>query len=288
MTENNSSNGKDVAKLSRRGLLTLGTMLAGVGGLGTLSGTASAHGLMAFRDAFIGNDGDEEGLGSKGWLFFAKDTGNVYYHNGNSWQEFPIDSGELSDTDSDGLLEAPEHDGIDVKTVEADEIHLGADQDGDESEWRLDADSTDTARFYSWDGSTETEYLRLNEGGPLGVKKNLQMNGNSINMGKGGNNIYGLSAIKAVDDSLGSDFLIRSRGDGSSRIALRDEANVQDLLIINEGGPVEVNNSPLSLAHEQSSAPSAPSSGAKLWVDSEDGNLKATFADETTSTVATK
>lgn len=247
MTQNESSDRENVSKLSRRGLLALGATLAGLGGLGTLSETASAHGLMAFRDAFVGNDADKTGLGSKGWLFFAKDTGTVYYHDGSSWQPLGI-GGQLSDTDGDGLLEAPNHDGIDVGTLETDEIHLGADQDGDGSEWRFDADSSDTARIYSWDGSAATEHLRLNEDGPVEVKNaDLQMNGNPIRMGGGGNNIYGLSAIKAVDDSLGSDFLIRSRGDGSSRIALRDEANTQDLLVVNEGGPVEVRHSNFNL-----------------------------------------
>ena len=89
------------------------------------SGTAAAHDLMAFRDAFVGDDADKQGLGSKGWLFFAKDTGTVYYHNGSSWVDLGLGSGgdgALTDSDDDGLLEAPDHDGIDVEQVEAESV----------------------------------------------------------------------------------------------------------------------------------------------------------------------
>lgn len=101
--------------------MALGVALAGTGGLSALTGTASAHGLTAFRDAFIGNDDDKTGLGSKGWLFFAKDTGVIYFHDGSSWQPLDI-VGQLVDTDNDDLLEAPDHDGVDVGTVQADSV----------------------------------------------------------------------------------------------------------------------------------------------------------------------
>lgn len=123
MSETDPTERDGVSRLSRRGLLALGATLGGTGGLGLLAGTASAaeHELTAFRDAFIGNDDDRQGLGSKGWLFFAKDTGTVYYHNATEWKDLGI-GGELSDSDSDGLLEAPDHDGIDVGQIEADSI----------------------------------------------------------------------------------------------------------------------------------------------------------------------
>ena len=121
--------GRDgVSRLSRRGLLALGATLAGTSGIGMFSGSAAAHELMAFRDAFVGDDADKQGLGSKGWLFFAKDTGTVYYHNGSSWVDLGIgggDGGSLTDEDDDGLLEAPNHDGIDVEQVEAESVSAG-------------------------------------------------------------------------------------------------------------------------------------------------------------------
>lgn len=104
--------------------MALGAALAGTSGLGALTGTASAHGLTAFRDAFIGNDGDEAGLGSKGWLFFAKDSGAVYYHDGSGWQDLLV-GGQFADTDDDGLLETPDHDGIDVGQVQANSVSTG-------------------------------------------------------------------------------------------------------------------------------------------------------------------
>lgn len=273
MARNESPDRDSVSKLSRRGLLTLGATLAGLGGLKTFSGTASAHGLMAFRDAFIGNDGDKTGLGSKGWLFFAKDTETVYYHDGSSWQNL-LTGGRLTDTDGDGLLEAPNHDGIDVGTLETDEIHLGADKDGDGSEWRFNTDSSDTARIYSWDGSAATEYLRVNEGGPVEVT-NANLN---LNSGK-------VSEVRHL--STNNWLTLHTSGAGTDAVQVKDEANGKALFRAFEGGPVEVKNTVLSLAHEQSSTPSAPSSGAKLWVDSDDGNLKATFSNGTTSTIAT-
>ncbi len=228
---------------------------------------------MAFRDAFIGNDGDEQGLGSKGWLFFAKDTGDVYYHDGSSWQTLPI-GGNLKDTNDDGLLEAPNHDGIRVGTVETDKIHLGADTDDDGNSWRFDTDLTDTARIYSWDGSTATEYLKLNEGGPVEIRNTaLDLNTEDI---------VGFERLKHAGS--GSWGVIETSGDGTHGYRVHDAANSQDLMTWNEGGPVEVKNSVLSLASERSSAPDSPSSGAKLWVDS-DGNLKATFANDTTKTI---
>lgn len=232
MTRDETS-GRDVSKVSRRGLLTLGATLVGVSGLGAFSGTASAHGLTAFRDAFIGNDEDKTGLGSKGWLFFAKDTGTVYYHTGSSWENIPL-GGQLTDSDGDGLLEAPNHDGIDVGTVETDEIHLGADTDGDGSEWRFDTDSSDTARIYSWDGSAATEYFRVNEGGPVEVKNtHLSTNGGTFATGE----VFGEEKF----------LQIKTRGEGSDAVLIKDGANSNILLRANEGGPIEVQNSNLDL-----------------------------------------
>ena len=128
MDETSPTERDGVSKLSRRGLLALGATLAGTSGIGMFSGTAAAHDLMAFRDAFVGNDEDKQGLGSKGWLFFAKDTGTVYYHNGSSWVDLGLGSGGdgvLTDSDDDGLLEAPDHDGIDVGQVEAESVSTG-------------------------------------------------------------------------------------------------------------------------------------------------------------------
>jgi len=107
--------------------MALGATLAGTGGLSVLTGTTSAqetHDLTAFRDAFIGNDTDKTGLGSKGWLFFAKDSGVIYFHDGSEWTPLDI-VGQLVDTDDDGLLEAPDHDGIDVGEVQADSVSAG-------------------------------------------------------------------------------------------------------------------------------------------------------------------
>lgn len=234
MTRNETS-GRDVSKVSRRGLLTLGATLAGVSGLGAFSGTASAHGLTAFRDAFIGNDGDKTGLGSKGWLFFAKDTGTVYYHTGSSWENIPL-GGQLADSDGDGLLEAPNHGGIDVGTVETDEIHLGADTDGDGSEWRFDTDSSDTARMYSWDGSAATEYFRLNEGGPVEVK-------NSLLTASSGLSVDG----PAYDDSS---FTVRPdgshgvtiKGESTSLLRAIDSSTTNLVFEVLQGGRVEIPN----------------------------------------------
>lgn len=224
MARNESSDSDGVSKLSRRGLLALGATLAGVGGLGTFSETASAHELMAFRDAYIGNDADKTGLGSKGWLFFAKDTGTLYYHTGSGWNSIPV-GGQLTDTDGDGLLEAPSHDGLDVGTVETDEIHLGADVDGDGSGWRFDADSSDTARIYSWDEGAATEYFRLNEGGPIEIRNgNFQFNANSIS---------GINNVTSGDDSS----FLRTNGGGSGHWSVWDSANSQTLVRWHEGGP---------------------------------------------------
>lgn len=280
MARNESPDSGNVSKLSRRGLLTLGATLAGVGGLGTLSGTASAHELMAFRDAFIGNDGDKTGLGSKGWLFFAKDTGTVYYHDGSSWQT--LLGGNLTDTDGDGLLEAPNHDGIDIGILETDEIRLGADSDGDGSGWRFDTDSSDTARIYSWDGSAATEYLRMNEGGPVEVK-NADL---SLENGSGNTQLTNPTGGEYFLWSDGGGA-VYTGGSGNASWNVRDTANSQILTEWPEGGPVKIRNSPLSLAHEQSSQPPAPAMGAKLWVDSGDGALKVKFANGTTKTIAT-
>jgi hypothetical protein len=139
-----------VSKLSRRGLLALGATLAGTSGIGMFSGSAAAHDLMAFRDAFVGDDEDKQGLGSKGWLFFAKNTGTVYYHNGSGWVDLGLGGGNgaLVDSDDDGLLEAPDHDGIDVGRVDAESVSaemVGSERyyagafDGTDADARLDA-----------------------------------------------------------------------------------------------------------------------------------------------------
>ena len=138
----------DVSRLSRRGLLALGATLAGTSGIGMFSGTAAAHELMAFRDAFVGDDADKEGLGSKGWLFFAKDIGTVYYHNGSGWVDLGIGGGDgaLVDSDDDGLLEAPDYDGIDVGQVEAESV----------STTQLSADNIGTRIYSSTDQTIPT------------------------------------------------------------------------------------------------------------------------------------
>ncbi|WP_135829234.1 hypothetical protein [Halorussus halobius] len=128
MDETSPADRDGVSRLSRRGLLALGATLAGTSGIGMFSGSAAAHELMAFRDAFIGDDADKEGLGSKGWLFFAKDFGTIYYHNGSGWVDLGIGGGDgaLVDSDDDGLLEASNHDGIDVDQVEANSVSAGS------------------------------------------------------------------------------------------------------------------------------------------------------------------
>lgn len=127
MAQTDPTDRDGVSKLSRRGMLALAGALAGTSSLGLFSDTASAHELTAFRDAFIGDDVDKQGLGSKGWLFFAKDTGTLYFHNGSSWVDMGIGgSSTLTDTDEDGLLEAPKHGGIDVGQVEADAVSADA------------------------------------------------------------------------------------------------------------------------------------------------------------------
>lgn len=132
MNQNDPENREGVSKLSRRGLLALGATLAGTSSLGLFSEKAAAHELTSFRDAFIGNDSDKSGLGSKGWLFFAKDSGSLYHHDGTGWNELPI-GGELTDTDGDNLLEAPNHGGLDIEeltatSVKTDQLH-GAESD---------------------------------------------------------------------------------------------------------------------------------------------------------------
>lgn len=156
MAQNDPTSREGVSKLSRRGLMALGATFAGASGLTGLTGTASAHGLTAFRDAFIGNDEDKTGLGSKGWVFFAKDTGTLYFHNGSGWKDLGIES-PFSDTDGDNLLETPNHNGIDTGTLQADSVdsssmsvesasikkqagthHWAAEYDGSTAEKRLD------------------------------------------------------------------------------------------------------------------------------------------------------
>lgn len=248
MARNESNDSEDVSKLSRRGLLTLGATLASVGGLGALSGTASAHGLMAFRDAFIGKDGDEQGLGSKGWLFFAKDTGDVYYHDGGGWRDLPIGGNSvLADTDSDGLLETSDHDGIDI---EGDGAALNLDTASGGQNARLRWKEAGSNRFnlrYSpsndyldlYDFSQGASAFRVNEGGPIEVKNNLLTADSGVSI-EGSR--YGDANLTV---RAGGDYGVTIKGDSKYLFNVIDSATTEARFRVVQNGPVEINHTKL-------------------------------------------
>ncbi|MFC7079944.1 C1q-like domain-containing protein [Halorussus caseinilyticus] len=130
MVKGNHDN-SDVTKLSRRSLMALGAALAGSAGVTAFSGTASAHNLMEFRDAYVGDDAEKSGLGSRGWLFFAEDTGKIYKHNGSEWIETGIGSSASETThsttsvylSSDQSIAKSTHEIVQFDTVEWDELN---------------------------------------------------------------------------------------------------------------------------------------------------------------------
>lgn len=96
MTERNSETPDGVTKFSRREFVKAGSALLGVTGLSDVTEAADFSSPADFKGAYIGPDADKTGLGAKGWLYFADDSGARYKHNGSGWQLLDLKAGTIN------------------------------------------------------------------------------------------------------------------------------------------------------------------------------------------------
>jgi hypothetical protein len=116
MSERNSDTNEDVTKLSRRDFMAAGSALAGTTALANLSEVSEAANFSSpvdFKGAYVGPDSDKTGLGAKGWLYFADDSGTVYKHDGSGWVDLGIGGSSVwEDADGDGVYSLKDGSGI--------------------------------------------------------------------------------------------------------------------------------------------------------------------------------
>lgn len=129
-----------------------------------------------------------------------------------------------------------------------------------------------TAGTTSLTGSANTLF-KVNDGGPVEVlNTDLHIGGSYIRDGGGGRRVgFGSTATQ----------IRTSPGDGTGSAVLYDEANLQNLLVANEGGPVEVLNSKLRVSSSGSAEgihfptrTASPTREASIWNNSS-GEIQA-------------
>jgi hypothetical protein len=96
MTDRNSEETEDVTKLSRRDFVKTGSALFGVNSMTEMVSAAEFSAPVDFKGAYIGPDADKTGIGAKGWLYFADDTGGRYKHDGSSWRLLDLEAKSIS------------------------------------------------------------------------------------------------------------------------------------------------------------------------------------------------
>lgn len=109
--------------VSRRGVLGASASLLGlgeVGGRGRRRSTAAMPPEPTYVwDGYVGADDRKGTVGERGALYFASDSGDIYYFDGDGWTAIPLGS-PWHDRDGDDLYTTDER-GISVEAVETEQ-----------------------------------------------------------------------------------------------------------------------------------------------------------------------
>lgn len=172
MTKRTSETPEDVTKLSRREFMKTGSALLGASGMSDVTDAAGLSSPVDFKGAYIGPDEDKSGLGAKGWLYFADDTGARYKHTGSGWELLDLEAKSIS---VERELSLPTYDDL-----------SNADTMGASPIARATGNGPDAEGIYHWDGS---QWIQGNgndlvsaAGSPAKANDLLDTSGSSINL----------------------------------------------------------------------------------------------------------